>query len=150
MTYNGWTPKERQTLQDALNRLHAQGLHPGTEGPCQLCGDADIRVKPHSEDYSAPYSFKAPAMYAICGSCHWHLHARFNDPERWAEFLHHVKRGGYGQEFSTPKVMKERKACRKAKLNGWIYKWHLTPGRVIRRGGHWWLKLSMDPNKPPG
>ena len=137
--YNGFTGRQRDRKLRALHRPHAEGTYPGTGRPCDLCGDPDAVTAPHSEDYSEPFKWEPPHTFALCNRCHLHIHKRFNRPESWAEFVEHVKRGGYAREF--PDVMKERKAYRKTMAQGESYHWKLIPGRKSRSG--WWEKLNI-------
>jgi len=139
--YNGFTGRQRDRKLRALHRLHAEGIYPGTGRPCDLCNDPDAATAPHSEDYSEPYQWEPPAVYAVCGSCHRWLHQRFRRPVDWEAFKHHVARGGYALEFAKGPVLKERKAAR---AEGESYQWKPIPGRntVQLNATVWWEKLK--------
>lgn len=48
---------------------------------CSICDAAD-RIGLHSELYGRPL-----LSQPICRSCHFHVHRRFRQPERWQAFL---------------------------------------------------------------
>ncbi len=141
--YNNYSANQREKKLRALNKLKAEGRDPTPEGLCMLCCDPKASLQLHSEDYSEPFRWQPPHCYALC-SCHWYLHQRFSKPEMWAEFILHVKRGGYASEFTSYQVRKEREAYREAKSLGERYQWKLIPGREPRSG--WWEKLSTKRN----
>jgi hypothetical protein len=143
--YNGYTGRERDTKYQEFKRLKALGLGPSQSGPCQLCGDPSVPVDPHSEDYSLPYLWLAPAEYMVCRSCHGWIHKRFGRPEAWSHFKSHVRRGGYAKEFAGPAVKKERDACSAAIANGIDFYWAVIEGRDARTGMDWWEHLTILP-----
>src|SRR3982751_6604015 len=94
--YNGYDWNERYAKLRALNRRIRAGDSRAPTGPCQLCNDPEVAVEYHDEDYSQPYLWEPPALYALCRHCHRHkLHKRFSRPYAWRAFLVHVRRGGY-------------------------------------------------------
>src|SRR5689334_17545615 len=106
--YNGYSWKERYAKFQELKERIAQGKTPPPTGPCDLCGDPDVPVEYHDEDYSKEYLWEPRALYVLCQHCHRHkLHRRFNRPFAWEAFLAHVRRGGYASELQDPKVKKE-------------------------------------------
>jgi hypothetical protein len=142
-SYNGYSGRERDKKYQEFKRLKAQGLSPSQAVPCQLCGDPSVPVEPHSEDYSLPYLWVAPAEYMVCRSCHGWIHKRFGRPEVWSNFKSHVRRGGYATEFTTPSVKKERDACDAAIANGLNFDWLVMNGRDVRSGMDWWEHLTV-------
>lgn len=58
--YNGYSPKERDKKYKILMRLIAKGKLPTASGPCALCGDPDVPVEYHDEDYGEPFIWEAP------------------------------------------------------------------------------------------
>ncbi|MBN8443171.1 MAG: hypothetical protein J0M28_15950 [Thauera sp.] len=143
--YNGYTAKERQEKFDELKRRRAAGL-PQESTPCMMCGDPEAPVEQHSEDYSKPYRWTPPAEYALCGSCHYWLHQRFGKSLAWHAYKAHMRRGGYGKEFTDKEVKKERKAFEAAQASGQEYTWRELPGRVARTGMDWWEHLTLSPD----
>ena len=84
-----------------------------------LCGDPDVPVEYHTENYGHPYLWKPPAEFALCEHCHKHkLHKRFTQPgkELWLAFLAHVRRGGYARDLKEPGIKKEFADYRSGKL----------------------------------
>ncbi len=143
--YNGYGPKERDAKYDVLIAAIAKAEVPAASGPCQLCGDPNAKVAYHSEDYSEPFRWLPPAMFALCRHCHLaKLHKRFSQPESWGAFLAHVRRGGYAADLRDPSIHKEvdlykaaLRAGRQATLGA------LRPYRT-REGGEWFASLRMD------
>ena len=143
--YNGYSGSERASKYNALKKLWKQGVFPCTGRSCDLCGDPEPPNNPHSEDYSYPYLWEPPAMYALCRSCHLWIHKRFKQPLDWLAFKYHVRRGGYGREFSSPAVRKERKQFINAFQKDENYKWSTIPDREFRNGYDWWEHLTLSP-----
>jgi hypothetical protein len=144
-SYNGYSGRERDRKYQEYKRLRALGLSVPAVPPCQLCGDPESPVEPHSEDYSMPYLWAPPAEYMICRSCHGWIHKRFNRPDDWRDFQAHVRRGGYAREFSTPTVRKEREAAIAARLLGHELTWSGLSDRPHRAGLDWWEQLTLMP-----
>lgn len=149
--YNGYSWPERIELLVAYKSLIAAGeLAPAT-GPCDLCGDPDSKVEPHSEDYSKPYRWTPPAAYVLCPYCHRHqLHRRFGRPEYWTAFLAHVRRGGYASDLKNPTIRLEFETYRWALARGQTAS--LFPRSLYRlrpytkvAGAEWFASLTMDP-----
>ena len=94
--YNGYSPQEREIKFRVLKRLIDRGELPSASGPCMLCGDPDVPVEYHSEDYGEPFLWEPPAMRSLCRHCHRDkLHKRFSRHSAWEAYLMHVRRGGY-------------------------------------------------------
>jgi hypothetical protein len=144
--YNGYSGRERDRKYQEYKRLRALGLSVPAVPPCQLCGDPESPVEPHSEDYSMPYLWSPPAEYMICRSCHGWIHKRFNRPDDWRDFQAHVRRGGYAREFSGPGARKERDMAAEARGQGGLFEWAPTAGRSIHLGQDWWDHLTMLPD----
>lgn len=142
--YNGFSPKERSAKGNAGKQAIADGTLVPYTGPCMLCGDPEVPVEPHSEDYSLPYRWMPPEVYWLCRNCHRSkLHGRFRSPELWEAFKAHVRRGGYARELKEPVVASEFAAYRAARKRG------LDPSlRQLRprqlKDKEWWDGLRMD------
>ena len=141
-SYNGYTGKEREAKYLEYKRLRALGKSEPTRPPCQLCGNEDCEVEPHSEDYSQPYKWVPPCDFMVCRSCHLWIHKRFGQPETWSDFKAHVKRGGYATEFAVASVKAERKEAATARAQKREYKWKPMVGRTARSG--WWEYLTLS------
>jgi hypothetical protein len=142
--YNGYTGKERDAKYQEYKRLLAMGKMERQEPPCQLCGNEECEVEPHSEDYSQPYKWRPPQEYLVCRSCHLWIHKRFSQPDTWNDFKAHVKRGGYASEFASAAVKAERKKAVDARTQKIEYAWKPIEGRTVRQG--WWDYLTLDPD----
>jgi hypothetical protein len=105
--YNGFSPEQRLLKARAMNLALATGELATPTGPCELCGDPDVPVEFHDEDYSEPFRWEAPAAYRICRRCHRRLHLRFGNPLAWQTFLAHVRRGGYARDLLNPVICAE-------------------------------------------
>jgi len=120
--YNGYCWKERYNGKyKEMQRLIASGELPQAKGPCAICGDTDTKAgfEYHDEDYSKPYSWVEPAIYALCHHCHiYKLHQRFARPFAWQAHIAHVRRGGYARELKDPNIKKEVDAYRAAIKRG--------------------------------
>jgi hypothetical protein len=62
--YNGYTPSERSRKLSRLHNWFPNRSHPYYSGACHMCGDPSSPVAPHGEDYSEPYLWERPAVYA--------------------------------------------------------------------------------------
>jgi len=144
--YNGYTAKERQEKFDELKRRREGGIATEEGQPCMMCGDPDAPVEQHSEDYSKPYRWVPPAEYALCRSCHYWIHQRFGKPLVWQAYKAHMRRGGYGREFTSNEVKRERKAFEVAQASGEDYIWQGLPDRAARTGMDWWEHLTVSPD----
>jgi len=106
--YNGYTWKEREAKLKALKNRISKGDHLLPHPPCDLCGDPNVFVEYHDEDYSQPYIWGPPAVFVLCRSCHRDkIHKRFLRPSTWFAFLAHVRRGGYSSDLKNPAIKKE-------------------------------------------
>lgn len=135
-TYNGFSPQQREKKRRALHRVFPGRSHPYFHGPCHMCGDPHSPVAPHDEDYSEPFVWETPAMYALCRTCHGRIHRRSKSPSAWQAYVAHLHRGGYGSD------LKERPISREiAKLSKTIQAGqgvHLEPLREVQICGRWW------------
>ena len=68
--YNGYAWNERNAKLRAMKRLVASKELAPAIGPCQLCGNPDVPVEYHDEDYCKPYIWGPPALFALCRNCH--------------------------------------------------------------------------------
>lgn len=143
--YNGYSWPERIELLVEWKRLVAAGELAPPSGPCDICGDPDSSVEPHSEDYSKPYRWTPPAAYALCPYCHrTQLHGRFRRPELWTVFLAHVRRGGYASDLQDATIRFEYECYRSG-----VKRDHHAPLRQLRPylaipGEEWFARLRMD------
>jgi len=135
--YNGYSPGERRA-KSSLRRAGTVSIPPA-QSPCELCGDADSRVKYHSEDYSKPYSWDAPAVYALYRLCHARLHQRFRAPHKWEAFKALVRRGYYARETRAKRLEKFLRL-------GPRYQWPELGRRLrLRSSDGWWERLTTCP-----
>lgn len=145
--YNGYGWAERYAKLRELNRLVAKNEVPAASGPCQLCGDPEVPVEYHDEDYSKPYLWGPPALFALCRHCHrTKLHKRFAQPSAWKAFLDHVRRGGYARDLKVPSIKSEvAKAQRAYELDEQPPT--LAPLRTYsaEAGAEWFAALTLDP-----
>jgi hypothetical protein len=143
--YNGYSPKEREAKFKVLKRKIAVGEIAPASGPCALCGDPEVQVEYHSEDYSEPYLWEPPAVLTLCEECHRRkLHQRFRRPAVWQVFLAHVRRGGYARELGDPRIKKELRKARVALERGErVALDQLRPYDRIS-GSEWFATLRMD------
>lgn len=144
--YNGFSPNERdKKFKEYKLRLKNGTISPPT-GPCALCGDPDVPVEHHSEDYGQPYIWEPPGLFELCRHCHRHkLHKRFADVALWHAYLTHVRRGGYARDLKDKSIMEEVAQCKRAIQQGKAF--CLRPLRpYTKRIGHeWFAQLTMDP-----
>lgn len=144
--YNGYSPEERTAKGKDGKVRRAKGILPAFAPPCALCGDPDVAVEPHSEDYSLAYIWDPPAVYALCRHCHRHkLHMRFKDPIGWEVFKAHVRRGGYARELAKKDVVAELSHFRRARDRGGPAALKRLRERRLT-GKEWWEHLSADPS----
>lgn len=134
--YNGYSPKERGA-KSAWRRAGKVKLTPA-KPPCELCGDPGTKVRYHSEDYSLPYLWDAPAVYALCRPCHSRLHKRFDTPGSWEAFKAFLRRGYYAREATSKRLDKLQRLGSK-------YAWPEVSRRVRPRlADPWWERLTTD------
>jgi hypothetical protein len=144
--YNGYSWKEREAKLQELKRLIARGELLPASGPCDLCGDPDVPVEYHDEDYSKPYMWKPPALFALCRNCHRHkLHRRFLHPASWQAFLAHVRRGGYARDLKNPAIKREVMEYQSAVKRGEKVSLKELRPHIQSPGEEWFAALSVDP-----
>jgi hypothetical protein len=144
--YNGYSAIERDIKFKALKRHVSRGeLTPAT-GPCALCGDPDVPVEYHDEDYGEPFIWGPPALLALCRHCHRDkLHKRFWRHSAWQAYLAHIRRGGYARDIKDNAIKKELAQCRAAIESGDVFELRvLRPYRAVI-GEEWFANLRMDP-----
>lgn len=116
--YNGYSPKERDKKFKVLKKFIAKGELPKASGPCALCGDPEVTVEYHDEDYGEPFIWEAPALLCLCRNCHRDkLHKRFWRHNSWFAYIAHIRRGGYARDLKNPASKKEFQAYRIERLN---------------------------------
>ena len=144
--YNGYDWDEREAKFRVLKKMVAKGdLAPAT-GPCDLCGDPEVPVEYHDEDYSLPYIWEPPALYKLCRNCHRNkLHKRFSNPAMWQAYLAHIRRGGYARDLKDRVIKKEYDVARAAAAEGQPFS--LIPLRPYMRvaGQEWFASITLDP-----
>lgn len=145
--YNGYNWDERYAKLRALKARVASGQLRPAVGPCQLCGDPDVPVEYHDEDYSEPYVWGPPALFALCRNCHRDkLHKRFLRPHGWRAFLEHVRRGGYARDLADPAINREVSRLAKAFAEGEPPMPLATLRPYVHTAGQeWFASLSCDP-----
>lgn len=95
IAYNGFAWRQRCAVTPLQNAALRDGrlIRPTV---CTICLDArserpqarDYRFL-HLEDYREPLK-----VYGCCKRCHAAVHARFRDPDRWAELMERHSRAG--------------------------------------------------------
>jgi len=143
--YNGFSPKERGKKLNKSYKVYPNRTHPYYQGPCQICGNPDCPVEPHTEDYAEPFLWENPAEYAVCKTCHGRLHKRFNQPFKWAAYKAHVRRGGFGADTKVGKIANEIRRLAEAYSRGESFNLPPLPRTKTLTGLEWWEKLSVDP-----
>jgi hypothetical protein len=145
-SYNGYSTQERHRKAQAGKTARKTGEVPAPRGPCSICGDPDVPVEYHSEDYSQPYRWVPPAMHTVCRHCHRDkLHKRFTNPDLWRAFQAHVRRGGYARDLIDPVVAAELKRYRRALRRGEPFVLRTLRPYSHQPGTEWWAGLSLDP-----
>jgi hypothetical protein len=143
--YNGYSPTERDKKSRELKHLIAKGELPSASGPCALCGDPEVPVEYHDEDYGEPFIWEAPALFCLCRNCHRDkLHKRFWRHSAWFAYTAHIRRGGYARDLKDKSIKKEVKAYQVALERG-----ERIPLRKLRPyqrkvGEEWFSNLRMD------
>ena len=144
--YNGYSPQEREYKLTVLKSLIAKGELPPAAGSCALCGDPEVPVEYHDEDYGEPFIWVPPAMFALCRDCHRDkLHGRFWRHSAWQAFLAHVRRGGYARDLKEdPLILQELDAYRAS-----LARCEPTALKQLRSytktpGTEWFATLRMD------
>jgi hypothetical protein len=146
--YNGYTPQEREKKLRAMHKAYPGRSHPYYSAPCHICWDSEAKVAPHSEDYSEPYLWERPAVYALCATCHGRLHKRFKNPFAWEAYKRHLKRGGVGADLKRPPIAREVGKLAKALSSNKPF--NLAPLRPFDQPDLWWDRLSVDPRSLTG
>ena len=143
--YNGYSSKERDVKFKALKRHVAQGELLAAAGPCALCGDPDVPVEYHDEDYGEPFIWGAPALLSLCRHCHRDkLHKRFWRQSAWGAYVAHIRRSGYARDLKDPAIKKELAQCRAALERGGSFSLlSLRPYNGVI-GQEWFANLRMD------
>ena len=144
--YNGYSPGERDLKFKELKRQLKKAAVPPATGPCGLCGDPDVLVEYHSEDYASPFRWTPPAMYALCRNCHRDkLHKRFSRPLSWQAFVAHIRRGGYAKDLKNDPLLKKELMAYETALGqgGSVTLKQLRPYRHTA-GTEWFANLRMD------
>lgn len=145
MPYNGYTEKERRAKGEARAELLLSGVIPVHPSDCMLCGDPEVPVEGHSEDYSKPYLWQTPALYWLCRHCHRDkLHKRFSNPGLWKAYLAHIRRGGYARELRDPAIAREFAQFRAALKRGEAVSLRPIRSRPGLAVTEWWDRLTMD------
>jgi hypothetical protein len=84
--YNGKSPRERRATIPVQQQAMAKGAMPiPTRCSICLCTASTRAIGLHDEDYDNPLK-----AFPICRRCHFSLHVRFDDPERWRRLLDRV------------------------------------------------------------
>lgn len=144
--YNGYSAKERDIKSKVLKRMVAKGELPPASGPCMLCGDPDVAVEYHDEDYSEPFIWEPPALLCLCRHCHRDkLHKRFWRHSAWQAYIAHIRRGGYARDLKDKKIQKELEACRTAIERGEPAILPVLRPYTREAGKEWFANLRMDP-----
>lgn len=144
-SYNGYSSKERNDKFREMKRRIADGELAAASGSCALCGDPEVEVEYHDEDYSLPYRWVEPAMYILCRHCHRHkLHRRFARPILWQAYLAHVRRGGYARDLQDPRIKSEFEACYKAIKHGHEFTLRELRQYLQNIGTEWFASLRLD------
>ncbi len=143
--YNGYSWNERNVkLKELMSKIKRGELGPAN-GPCALCGDPDVPVEYHDEDYSKPYLWGSPALLALCRNCHRDkLHKRFSRPMAWKAFIAHIRRGGYARDLKDPVVKKEVTAYKAAIERGETSSLRQLRPYLRVVGEEWFANLRMD------
>ncbi len=141
--YNGYSPQERTRKLKALHKLFPNRSHPYYKGACHMCGDPASPVAPHGEDYSEPYHWERPAVYALCNACHGRLHKRFKSPLAWEAYKAHLRRGGYGSDLKHPSVARQISKLSKAIATGSTFTLPIL--RQTPLLDSWWESLVTNP-----
>lgn len=145
-SYNGYSAREREVKFRELKRLVARGELLPASGPCALCGDPEVPVEYHDEDYGEPFIWGPPALLALCRHCHRDkLHKRFWRHAAWQAFVAHVRRGGYARDLKDPAIKKEVAQYRAAIEQGKHFELRMLRPYSGTVGREWFASLRMDP-----
>jgi|APFre7841882630_1041343.scaffolds.fasta_scaffold59746_2 hypothetical protein len=142
--YDGYKGAQREAKSRAQHIREAQWLPSHPPGPCAICGDPEVPLEPHSQDYSLPCPWSPPAEYALCSLCHVHrLHARFRNPQPWEAHKARVRRGGYSSDLKIPEIAAELAAFRAALKRNEGNTLQVLRSRAST-GDEWWEDLLTD------
>lgn len=139
--YNGYTSSQRARKLRELHRQFPDRSHPYYTGPCDVCGDTNVSVSPHSEDYSEPFKWFRPAVYALCRTCHGRIHKRFNSPHSWDAYKWHLRRGGTASDLKQRTIASELSRISKAFADGTST---LDRLGVPAKPDAWWEQLATE------
>jgi hypothetical protein len=148
--YNWFSQSQRDKKWRDHQRRQAKGETFLAHGKCALCGDPNVDIEPHSEDYSEDsqgrFSWREPAVYYLCRQCHrTHLHKRFSNQLGWKTHLAHVRRGGYSADRRQPSIKRELARYRDALKRAASPPPLKGLGRRRRFSAKpWWERLTMD------
>lgn len=146
--YNGFSPEQRRLKARAMNLALATGELARPAGPCELCGDPDVPVEFHDEDYSEPFQWEPPAAYRICRGCHRRVHLRFGNPLAWQAFLAHVRRGGYARDLLNPVICAELVKYQTRQAHGRPMQLAALRDYTKVAGAEWFAHLRSDRDSP--
>lgn len=149
--YNGYPWNIREKILVELKREKAAQGFQSYPCLCDMCGDPACPPSSwHSEDYSEPYRFEPPMTYRLCNVCHLRIHKRFKEPaENWYLYLEHLRKGGYGREFTGLHSLQDRKKFADTLRNGQPIQLPLIRPRAVL-GDEWWERLTLDPESLVG
>ncbi len=89
--YNGFTGSHRMKGYRWLMNEYAAGRrHKPTQ--CDVCGQTQGVIEPHSEDYSEPFGDNI-GRWGLCYRCHMMLHCRFRNPEGFRFYCETLAKG---------------------------------------------------------
>lgn len=143
--YNGYSPKERDAKFKNMKRFLSMGMLAPALGPCMLCGDPDVIVEYHDEDYGEPFLWVPPALLSLCRHCHRDkLHKRFRRNSAWYAYLAHVRRGGYARDLKNATIKKEVAVCCSAIEQGKEFALRTLRPYPFTVGEEWFANLRLD------
>ena len=143
--YNGYSPKERDDKFKAMKKLLAKGLLLAPSGSCHLCGDTEVPLEYHDEDYGEPFIWEPPALLSLCRHCHRDkLHKRFKRHSAWHIYIAHIRRGGYARDLKELSVKKELHAYQAALEKGEPFEPKSLRPYKHEIGKEWFTSLRMD------
>jgi hypothetical protein len=90
-THNGFDHNARMKGYRWLQVEYAAGRRARTT-VCDACGQTEGPIDAHSESYAEPFGGHI-GRFGLCYRCHIAIHTRFNNPEAWASYKHHVALG---------------------------------------------------------
>jgi hypothetical protein len=90
-TYNGFDHYQRMKGYRWLQGEYVAGRR-ARPTVCDACGQTEGEISAHSENYGEPFGDHI-GRYGLCYRCHMAIHTRFNNPEAWEAYRHHVALG---------------------------------------------------------